>query len=99
MTAYVVQFLVNAGLSGAWLWAGARWLGVRFPVADLVITVVACSSLALLPNYGWLLAMVVLWLILRGVQRADLWPDILVLAGGSAFIWLVVYVSAFVVTA
>lgn len=99
MTAYVVQFLVNAGLSGAWLWAGARWLGLPFPTADLVITVVACSALALLPNYGWLLAMVVLWLILKGVRRADLWPEIIVLAGGSAFIWLVVYVGAVSATA
>ena len=99
MTSYVALFLVDALASGAWIWGASRWIGSPFPPADLVITAMFCSLLALLPGYGWMLAMVVLWLILRGVRRADLWPDIIVLSGGSALIWLAAYVTVFSLTA
>jgi len=91
--AYVILFLVDAALSGAWIWAVARWMRLEFPLPDLLITVCLCSALALLPGYGWLLAMFVLWLLLRGVRRADLWPEIIVMSAGSAFIWLAASMS------
>jgi hypothetical protein len=90
---YLTLFIADILLGGIWLWAVTTWTGPRFPIADLVITVCLCSGLALLPGYGWLLALVVLWLILRRVERADLWPEIVVMAGGCAFIWPALYVT------
>jgi hypothetical protein len=91
---YVLVYGVSATLSGAWLWAVAKWTGLEFPLLDLVITVCFSSGFALLPGYGWLLGMIVLWLLLKGVRQADLWPDIILMAGGSAFIWLAAGLTA-----
>ncbi len=99
MFPYALAYAVSVALSGVWVWAVAKWTGLEFPVADLVITVCFCSAFALLPGYGWVLGMVVMWLLLKGVRRADLWPEIVLTAGGSAFIWLVVGFTALALTA
>ena len=99
MSSYVVAFALSVLLTGGWLWAVAKWTGLEFPIPDLVITVCLCSGLALLPGYGWLLGMVVMWLLLKGVRRADVWPEIVLMAGGSAFVWLVAGFTAFALTA
>jgi len=96
---YVLAYAVSATISGAWLWAVAKWTGLEFPLPDLIITVCFCSGFALLPGYGWLLGMVVMWLLLKGVRRADLWPEIVLMAGGSAFIWLVAGLTTFTLIA
>jgi len=96
---YVLAYAVSAAISGAWLWAVAKWTGLEFPLPDLIITVCFCSGFALLPGYGWLLGMVVMWLLLKGVRRADLWPEIVLMAGGSAFIWLVAGLTTFTLIA
>lgn len=95
---YAVAFVISSTLTGVWLWAVAQRTGLEFPIPDLVITVCFCSGFALLPGYGWLLGMVVMWLLLKGVRRADVWPEIILMAGGSAFIWLVVVVTTLALT-
>lgn len=93
--AYIVTFLVAAALCAGWLSVVGRFTGLRIPPADLAIIVVLCSGLGLLPGFGWLLGMVILWLLLTRVERADVWPDAIVMAGGSAFIWLVTAATVF----
>jgi hypothetical protein len=93
MVLYPTRFLANVLLAGVWSRAVATWTGPRFPAADLVISVCLCGGLALLPGYGWLLATVALWLILRGVERAEPGPEIVVMAGGCALVWLATCVT------
>lgn len=87
MLAYAVTYLFTTALSGAWVWAVARYCGMRFPVADLVITVCLCSALGLLPFRGWLLAAVIMVLILVRVEQADLWPEATLMTAGSVVVW------------
>jgi len=91
-----VVYIVGAALSGAWVWGVARWFGVRFPVADLVIIVGLCTGLGLLPSYGWLLGMVFMWLLVTRVERAEVWPETMLMAGGSGAIWLIASLSILV---
>ena len=93
MVLYPTRFLANVLLAGVWSRAVAKWTGLRFSAADLVITGCLCGGLALLPGYGWRLATVVLLLILRGVERAEPGPEIVVMAGGCALVWLATFVT------
>ena len=89
MGAFIVTYLIAVAVTGGWLWAVAKWSGLRFPLPDLAIIVGLCSGLSLLPGYGWLLGMVFLWLLVSRVEQADLWPETILMAGGSALVWLV----------
>ena len=54
---YVISFVLAALLTGGWLWGVARWSGFVIPTTDLLIIVGLCNALALLPGWGWVLAM------------------------------------------
>jgi hypothetical protein len=97
MVFYVVLFAAYLVLVGLWLWAVARWTGMRFPVPDIVITTAVCSVPALFGTvgfrliYGWLLGLIILSLILTRVEDADLWPELTLMVGGTLLIWFVGY--------
>jgi hypothetical protein len=97
MVFYVVLFAVYLVLVGLLLWAVARWTGMRFPVADIVITAIVCSLPALFGTvgfrliYGWLLGLIIMSLILTRVEDADLWPELTLMVGGTLVIWFVGY--------
>jgi hypothetical protein len=97
MAFYVTLFAVYLVLVGLWLWAVARWTGLRFPLPDIVITAVVCSVPALFGTvgfrlvWGWLLGLIILGLIVTRVEDADLWPELAFMAGGTVTIWFVTY--------
>ncbi len=87
-TSIGVAYVVSVALSSLWLRAVTRFTGVRaIPVSDLLLITGLCSGLALLPGPGWLLAILVMGLLVRRVERLDLWPDTLVMIAGCAAVW------------
>jgi hypothetical protein len=95
MVGYIVAFLVVAPLSGVWVWAVARYGGVRFPPVDLVLTVVLCSAVGVLPRVGWLLGTIILVMIALRVEQADPWPETVILAAGPMVMWFTVGMTAY----
>jgi hypothetical protein len=87
MTGYLVAFLIAAPLSGAWVWAVARYGGVRFPAVDLVLTITLCSAVGVLPRAGWLVGLMILVMVALRVEQADPWPETVILAAGPMVIW------------
>lgn len=86
----VLTFVVSTTLASLWLRLVTRFTGARaIPVGDLLLIGGFCSGLALLPGPGWLLAVVFLGLLVRRVERLDLWPDALVMIAGCAAVWSV----------
>jgi len=89
MAGYIVAFLVTAPLSGIWIWAVARYGGVRFPLVDLVLTVAICSAVGVLPRVGWLLATMILVMVALRVEQAEPWPETVILAAAPMVLWFV----------
>ncbi|HEX5642737.1 MAG TPA: hypothetical protein VFZ86_10445 [Thermoleophilia bacterium] len=86
---YLATFVIGLVLTGAWLWAVARWAGFVVPTADLLIIVGLCSGLAVLPGAGWILAMLFLTLLVVKLTEADPWPDVVLVVTGSGVVWVV----------
>jgi hypothetical protein len=96
MLSYLVSFLIVALLSGLWVWAVSRYGGVRFPTADLVLTVLLCSAVGALPRAGWLIATMILVTVALKVEKAEPWPETVVLAAGPMVMWFVAGMTAWV---
>ena len=95
MVGYIVAFLIAAPLSGFWVWAVARYGGVRFPLVDLVLTVALCSAVGVLPRVGWLLATMILVMVTLRVEQADPWPETVILAAAPMVIWFLAGMTAY----
>ena len=89
MTSYLAGFCIVAASSGLWVWAVARFGGVRFPVPDLVLTMAVCSAVGTLPRVGWLLGTIVLVMVALRVEQAEPWPETVILAAGPMVMWFV----------
>jgi hypothetical protein len=96
---YLVAFVVSVVLTGAWLWAVARWAGFVVPTADLLIIVGLCSGLALWPGAGSILGMLFMTLLLLKTTEADAWPDAVLAVTGSGMVWIVTGVIRMMLTA
>jgi hypothetical protein len=95
---YLVAFVISVALTGAWLWAVARWAGFVVPTADLLIIVGLCSGLALWPGAGWILGMLFMTLLVVKVTEADAWPDAVLVVTGSGVVWVVTGVTRMMLT-
>lgn len=87
MLIFLAGFLIVACVSGLWVWAVARYCGVHFPKADLMLTVTLCSAVGALPRAGWLLATIGLVTIALKVEQAEPWPETVILAAGPMVMW------------
>jgi hypothetical protein len=96
MAGYIVAFLIVAPLSGAWVWAVARYGGVRLPLADLDRPVAVCSAVGVLPRVGWLLATIILVMVALRVEQAEPWPETVILAAGPMVLWFFVGMTVYV---
>jgi hypothetical protein len=95
---YLVTFVISAVMTGAWLWAVARWAGFVVPTADLLIIAALCSGLALLPGAGWILGMLFMALLVVKITEADAWPDGVLIVTGSGVVWIVTGLTRMMLT-
>ena len=95
---YLVAFLISVALTGAWLWAVARWAGFVVPTTDLLIIVGLCSGLALWPGAGWILGMLFMALLIVKTTEADAWPDGVLVVTGAGMVWVVTGVTRMMLT-
>ena len=90
---YVISFALASLLTGGWLWGVARWSGFMVPATDLLLIVGLCNALALLPGWGWVLAMAIQSLLVKRTTDPDAWPDGVHNLTGSGVVWLLAYMT------
>ncbi len=65
-----------------------RGLHVRY--VDILVIAALCSGLAPLPQAGWALATLVLFLLVTRLMDVELWPDTVILVVAANVVWMFV---------
>lgn len=75
----LVYVLLDALIGGAALWLAAKITSVDVGFRDLVIAAGAAAMISFVPAVGWLLSIIVLFVLLKKFSRADIWPDLILM--------------------
>lgn len=70
------------------LWVAAKVTGVDTTFLNMLAVAAASSVAGLVPLVGWLLSLVVMFLLIRKLTDADIWPDAVLMVVVSWFISL-----------
>jgi len=57
------------------LWAAMKLTKVQGTFAQMLIVAGASAVLSLIPVAGWLLSVIVMFVLIRKLTDADIWPD------------------------
>src|SRR5690348_11764532 len=71
--------VLDALVGGVVLWLAAKITLVNLALSETVIAAGGAAAVALVPTIGWLLSLVVLFVLLEKFSRANIWPDILLM--------------------
>jgi hypothetical protein len=71
LVALVVEILFGAFS----LWVAAKVTRVETTFLNMLAVAAASSVAGLVPLVGWLLGLVVMFLLIRKLTNADIWPD------------------------
>ncbi len=71
--------VLDALVGGVVLWLAAQITLVDLALSATVIAARGAAAVALVPPIGWLLSLVVLFVLLKKFSRASIWPDIILM--------------------
>lgn len=71
--------VLDALVGGVVLWLAAKITLVNLALSETVIAAGGAAAVALVPMIGWLLSLVVLFVLLKKFSRANIWPDIILM--------------------
>ncbi|MCC4269894.1 hypothetical protein LL254_04180 [Marinobacter nauticus] len=71
--------VLDALVGGVVLWLAAKITLVDLALSETVIAAGGAAAVALMPTIGWLLSLVVLFVLLKKFSRANIWPDIILM--------------------
>ena len=71
--------VLDALVGGVVLWLAAKITLVNLALSETVIAAGGAAAVALMPTIGWLLSLVVLFVLLKKFSRANIWPDIILM--------------------
>lgn len=71
--------VLDALVGGVVLWFAAKITLVDLALSETVIAAGGAAAVALVPTIGWLLSLVVLFVLLKKFSRANIWPDIILM--------------------
>ncbi|MBD3654173.1 MULTISPECIES: hypothetical protein [Gammaproteobacteria] len=71
--------VLDALVGGVVLWLAAKITLVDLALSETVIAAGGAAAVALVPTIGWLLSLVVLFVLLKKFSRANIWPDIILM--------------------
>ncbi|NWN92857.1 hypothetical protein HLV39_15295 [Marinobacter adhaerens] len=71
--------VLDALVGGVVLWLAAKITFVDLTLSETVIAAGGAAAAALVPTIGWLLSLVVLFVLLKKFSRANIWPDIILM--------------------
>ncbi|MFW5893710.1 MAG: hypothetical protein ACOCUY_01055 [Verrucomicrobiota bacterium] len=75
MLEFALQFVIGTVLSAACLWAGMKLTRVDGKFIAMIIIAAVSSILGQVPVVGWLLGLVVMFMLICKWTTAEFWPD------------------------
>lgn len=75
----VVLLVLDVFIGGLILWLSAKITSVDLALRETVIAAAAAAAVALVPSVGWILSIVVLFVLLKKFSQANIWPDIILM--------------------
>jgi len=75
----LVVVVLDALIGGVVLWLAAKITSVDLALSETVIAAGGAAAVALVPTAGWILSIVVLFVLLKKFCKASIWPDIILM--------------------
>ena len=75
----LVLVVLDALIGGVILWLAAKITSVDLGLGETVIAAGGAAAVSLVPIAGWILSIVVLFVLLKKFSRANIWPDIILM--------------------
>ncbi|MBS8233274.1 hypothetical protein DYI41_20360 [Marinobacter salarius] len=75
----LVLVVLDALIGGVILWLAAKITSVDLGLGETVIAAGGAAAVSLVPTAGWILSIVVLFVLLKKFSRANIWPDIILM--------------------
>jgi hypothetical protein len=75
----LVLVVLDALIGGVILWLAAKITSVDLGLGETVIAAGGAALVSLVPTAGWILSIVVLFVLLKKFSRANIWPDIILM--------------------
>ena len=75
----LVLVVLDALIGGVILWLAAKITSVDLGLGEAVIAAGGAALVSLVPTAGWILSIVVLFVLLKKFSRASIWPDIILM--------------------
>ena len=73
---YLIYFLVDSLVSAGIMFLACKVTGVVIEFKWLLISVSAAALVSLIPSFGWVLSLIVLFWFLNQYSNAKIWPDL-----------------------
>lgn len=91
----LIYVVLDALIGGLFLWFAARITSVDLSFRETVAAAGGAALASLVPTIGWVLSLVVLFVLLKKFSQANIWPDILLMVIISRLVAFVVLLSLF----
>ena len=75
----LVLVVLDALIGGVILWLAAKITSVDLGLGETIIAAGGAALVSLVPTAGWILSIVVLFVLLKKFSRASIWPDIILM--------------------
>ncbi|WP_299195881.1 hypothetical protein [uncultured Amphritea sp.] len=79
MDMIIFVVVLNAVITGAILWIASKITAVHLNFSHTLIAAGGAALVSLIPSFGWVLSIIVLFYLLKQFSDADIWPDIILL--------------------
>lgn len=85
--------ILDAMIGGTILWLAARITSVDLALGEAVVAAGGAAVMSLVPGVGWVLSLLVLFVLLKKFSRAPVWPDIILMVIVSRLVAFVALMS------
>ena len=92
----LVAFVVATLLSAGCLWLGMKLTGVGGTFFAMLLIAAICAVLLQLPLIGWLVALIVMFVLIKKWTDASIWPDAVLMV---VVAYLVAFLASFMLGA
>ena len=89
----LVVVVLDALIGGVVLWLAAKITSVDLALSETVIAAGGAAAAALVLTAGWVLSLIVLFVLLKKFSRANIWPDIILMVIVSRLVSFVALVA------
>lgn len=75
----ILYIALDAILGGIALWIAAKITSVDISILQTVIAAGASALASMVPGFGWVLSVLILFFLLKQFSQANIWPDVLLM--------------------